>query len=431
MAPNRNADLGRKYLTSTSTNNQVDCQYCNRSFLAHGIKSHEQSCLRRWDKKNANKNFAALAVHAVEKELQRKAAHREKQWNHRKQTMASAAAVLVPSGSALDDTESLPAQDQQPDDFTVHPWSEDGSDLIDTMSISGDAHQRSASDTSMGTTPIPNMLSSLPTVPSARSNLDTFKTEYHPHSGRTTSVEIFSTFGRKEHPQLPIIDEQPWQPFTCHVDFEFAELAHGAALNKNQTDEHCSSSGGLRMAKRNSLSIHAMSALYMNLGLQIGGGMYNHLCPKMIKHISLLLAWLRHTRSSLDVETCLLVSEIPMGSMVPDDSKEDGKLMYVNLKRVVWHKSFLKLLENIIIYAEMGDHAAGEKALKEQGLQPVKNVFWSVPNSDPHDTISQDHLHIYHMGQWKHLFGELKRCIAALGRSAEKQMDDQFDAFPL
>jgi hypothetical protein len=53
---------------------------------------------------------------------------------------SAAAAALVPSGLALDDTESLPTQDQQPDDFTPHPWSEGGSDLVDTMSVSGDAH---------------------------------------------------------------------------------------------------------------------------------------------------------------------------------------------------------------------------------------------------------------------------------------------------
>ncbi|KAG2122320.1 hypothetical protein BD769DRAFT_1389779 [Suillus cothurnatus] len=140
MAPNRNADLG--------------------SFSAHGIKSHEQSCLRQWDKKNSNKYLTALAVHVVEEELQRKMAHQEKWQNCRKQTTTSAA--LVPSGLALDNTESLPTQDQQPDNFTPHPWSEGGSDLVYTMSVSGDACQCSASDTSMGTAPIPNTLSSCP-----------------------------------------------------------------------------------------------------------------------------------------------------------------------------------------------------------------------------------------------------------------------------
>lgn len=41
-------------------------------------------------------------------------------------------------------------------------------------------------------------------------------------------------------------------------------------------------------------------------------------------------------------------------AQVPDDSEEDGKLSYVNLKRVIWHKAFFKLLETIIIYAKAG-----------------------------------------------------------------------------
>ncbi|KAG1819402.1 hypothetical protein DFJ58DRAFT_720208 [Suillus subalutaceus] len=46
--------------------------------------------------------------------------------------------------------------------------------------------------------------------------------EYHPHTGDT---------------QSPVIDDEPWQPFSCRADFEFAELAHRAALSKDQTNE--------------------------------------------------------------------------------------------------------------------------------------------------------------------------------------------------
>jgi hypothetical protein len=56
----------------------------------------------------------------------------------------------------------------------------------------------------------------------------------------------------------------------------------------------------------------------------------------------------------------------------------------------------------------------------------LKNVFWQIPNSNPHETTSQDHLHVYHIGEWgKHLFGELKQHAAALGCSAEKKIDNQ------
>ncbi|KAG2046352.1 hypothetical protein BDR06DRAFT_899401 [Suillus hirtellus] len=36
---------------------------------------------------------------------------------------------------------------------------------------------------------------------------------------------------------LPIVDNELWQPFMCRADFEFAELAHQAALNKDQTNK--------------------------------------------------------------------------------------------------------------------------------------------------------------------------------------------------
>jgi len=78
------------------------------------------------------------------------------------------------------------------------------------------------------------------------------------------------------------------------------------------------------------------------------------------------------------------------------------------------------------------DRRAGEEALKEQSLRPVEvgthyHVFFKVNNSDPYQTISQDPLHAYHIGLWgKHLFGELKRHVKALGRHAEKKIDDQW-----
>lgn len=62
-----------------------------------------------------------------------------------------------------------------------------------------------------------------PVVP--HSDLNKFKTEYHPHSGRPTIVEHFSVYGHADAVP-PFVDDSPWLPFLCHADFEFAELAH-------------------------------------------------------------------------------------------------------------------------------------------------------------------------------------------------------------
>ncbi|KAJ8580971.1 hypothetical protein M405DRAFT_887350 [Rhizopogon salebrosus TDB-379] len=199
-----------------------------------------------------------------------------------------------------------------------------------------------------------------------------------------------------------------------------------------------------------------------------------------------------------------LVGWLPI---VPEDSDEDGKLSYTNLKRVVWHESFLILLETIILISKTGfahecydgilrwlfplililsadyeeqcvmalirgfgsdcpcpvclipkkqltdhsttypmhtvedaqaglqlwsrDRAAGEAELKKQSLRPVKNSFWKVQRSNPHHALAQDPLHAYHGGLWgRHMFVEIKAHLEALGRTAEKKLDDQFDAFP-
>ncbi|KAG2741150.1 hypothetical protein P692DRAFT_201727127, partial [Suillus brevipes Sb2] len=60
-----------------------------------------------------------------------------------------------------------------------------------------------------------------------------FKTEFHPSSGREPLHQAFDEFGINSHPeeQLPV-DETPWRPFRSRGDFEFAEIALDAALNK-------------------------------------------------------------------------------------------------------------------------------------------------------------------------------------------------------
>jgi hypothetical protein len=99
----------------------------------------------------------------------------------------------------------------------------------------------SNSDTSMASVsaaaPPPGLVSVSAATATTSARLDTFKTEYHPHSSRPTTIERFSVYGRGSETRSPIIDCDPWHPFTCREDFEFAELAHQATLNKDQTNE--------------------------------------------------------------------------------------------------------------------------------------------------------------------------------------------------
>jgi hypothetical protein len=67
--------------------------------------------------------------------------------------------------------------------------------------------------------------------------IDDFRTEYHPSSGRPPILQRFEDYGQ-HNPSIAVTpsDERPWEPFRSRLDFEIAELALEAALNKKQTD---------------------------------------------------------------------------------------------------------------------------------------------------------------------------------------------------
>ena len=68
--------------------------------------------------------------------------------------------------------------------------------------------------------------------------LDDIRVEYHPQSGRETENFTISDFSHNHFPKppMPDPDRDPWHPFHTLLDFELAELALEAALNKNQTE---------------------------------------------------------------------------------------------------------------------------------------------------------------------------------------------------
>ncbi|KAG1844860.1 hypothetical protein F4604DRAFT_1884369 [Suillus subluteus] len=367
-----------------------------------------------------------------------------------------------------------------------------------------------------------------------------------------------------------IDDEALWTPFKSHADFEFAEIAHQATLNKDQTDRLLKLLWRIVDGNTNfTLKSHADLLKAWDLAASQMTPFEKHVIPVKHKkdtlefdmhawplwnwamdllsepllapHFSslpnngvpfaiILYADKTHLSSSGAVKGYPVIARcanLPVDirnrdgigggqvvgwlPIVPEDSGEDGKLSYTNLKRIVWHESFFKLLESIILYAKTGfahecydritrwsseclisiifghfymfngrcvmaliwgthgncpcpvclvpstklcDHAtmyplqtakevqarvqlyfddrvAGEDALKEHGLRPIKNVVWSVPNSDPHEIISQDSLHLWHMGLFgRHKFEDLKKRVGDLGREALKKVDDQFSTFP-
>ncbi|KAG0692969.1 hypothetical protein DFH29DRAFT_985615 [Suillus ampliporus] len=398
-----------------------------------------------------------------------------------------------------------------------------------------------------------------------------FKTEFHPHSGHPTTIETFSTYGSGSGTHSPVVDDTPWHPFTCRADFEFAELVHKAALNKDQTNEllkficfpHFEKhivpieykketieyefylwplwDWAMDLLANPLLAPHFVwdaQWLYKHNGTRFerffhepwtGDRWWNlqsSLPENGVPFAFILYADKTHLSSAGTVKAYPVIARCgnllvnirnvdgPGGGrlvgwlpIVPDDSDQDGKLSYTNLKHVVWHESFSILLVTIMLLSATGfvhecydgiqhwlfplililsadyeeqcvmaliwglksacpcpiclvpreeltdhsttypkrtvedaqdwvdlwsrDRVAGEAELKKQSLRPIKNTFWKVRLSNPHDALSQDPLHVYHKGKFgDHLFNECKKHLKVLGRVAEKKVDEQFDSFP-
>jgi len=75
-------------------------------------------------------------------------------------------------------------------------------------------------------------------IPPPTFQQDDIRTEYHPCSGITTKIDHFSDFCRNTAARSEVPENiTPWEPFSSHIDFDFAELVLKANLMKLQTDE--------------------------------------------------------------------------------------------------------------------------------------------------------------------------------------------------
>ncbi|KAL0056873.1 hypothetical protein AAF712_016513 [Marasmius tenuissimus] len=68
--------------------------------------------------------------------------------------------------------------------------------------------------------------------------------------------------------------------------------------------------------------------------------------------------------------------------------------------------------------------AEQEEHLKQYSMRPVSNVFLGLANSDPYRAVSFDILHFFNSGIWgDHMFPQLKRHVAKIGRAANVKLD--------
>ncbi|KAG2155366.1 uncharacterized protein EDB93DRAFT_1239231 [Suillus bovinus] len=166
--------------------------------------------------------------------------------------------------------------------------------------------------------------------------------------------------------------------------------------------------------------------------------------------------------------------------IVNEDQKDSGKASFVNFKNVVWHESFMQLIESVIQHSNTGywlrladyeeqcimalihglkgkfpcpvclvpqdmqpihteelrlctsagSQQAREDHLKAFSLRDVENIFWRVPYCDIHRTLSWDRMHTNNGRLWSdHLWVELQFWITDLGQNAAVQIDSNFDTF--
>ncbi|KAK7433751.1 hypothetical protein VKT23_020578 [Stygiomarasmius scandens] len=87
---------------------------------------------------------------------------------------------------------------------------------------------------------------------------DKIKTEFHPSTNIPDKYESFDEFGKREKLDSGIpLQQHPWEPFPTRFDYEVAEFALQAGLNKGLTDElinliHKGSSPGIKLSINNS-----------------------------------------------------------------------------------------------------------------------------------------------------------------------------------
>lgn len=64
------------------------------------------------------------------------------------------------------------------------------------------------------------------------------RTKYHPSSGRPTTTTPFEEYGHTDQARKAAFDpaSYPWYPFRTRIDFEIADLVHGLAMSKAQTE---------------------------------------------------------------------------------------------------------------------------------------------------------------------------------------------------
>ncbi|KAG6370485.1 hypothetical protein JVT61DRAFT_11971 [Boletus reticuloceps] len=362
----------RKYDYSEATlNTQIPCPTCGKSFKQQGFKRHEASCRAR----KGTERDSAQAGSRYEQTLNNQVRALPK----RKDPAvgpADAGAAPGPStsrpglehaageiGHPFDGNEGLPgALESEYRDIPHSPGRSSNSGSAMSIVNSADDQQRPAPD----------------------QDTPDFKTEYHPRSKRPTLFQMSDEFRVREEVRLPP-NPTPWHPFQCQGDFEFAEIALEASLNKGQVNALLNLIS--RVAKREAQVTFQNEAELRKACDSAAGG----LTPAQSEAAVEAYDTNRHTGGDI--------------------------LKKLGLRPIVVRKIILLLMSGGIPC-----HALTSFTLE---------YILALRHSDPHLALSFDRLHSLHLGSWgKHIFGEIKKILSFLGRDAEAMVEKYVSDFP-
>ncbi|KAG1900690.1 uncharacterized protein F5891DRAFT_980264 [Suillus fuscotomentosus] len=221
--------------------------------------------------------------------------------------------------------------------------------------------------------------------PAPQHNIDNIKVEYHPNSGRPTKVYHFEDYGHGPGapPVVPEADPTPWQPFRTCIDFEVAELAHDAGLSHEQLDglihlihrsrielftlKNCKDvrdtwdTASFKMTPFTKEEVivpfrgvdqtfllfhHSLWDWVTNLlqDPQVGPNFVFN-APRLSKFNGKKFVQFIH-----EPWTTNAIWEY----QVKEDKKHSGKPAFVNFKNVVWHASFMKILDCLVPLSRFG-----------------------------------------------------------------------------
>jgi len=194
--------------TDPATDNSFQvCDCCNQQFQRRGFASHHAACLKKADQRRKDAIFDAKKRDlAAQKQLK---------------------------------------EETPPKPRMAKPWEDPGLRGKKKMSRSSSREHsvNAARHAPPATAPTSSSHSAQARDPANDPRKDDIRRDFHENSGRPSEFTMSEDYRKNTHNPLnthnptPETSDAPWKPFGSYSEFEFAEVALEAALNRKQIDK--------------------------------------------------------------------------------------------------------------------------------------------------------------------------------------------------